>query len=182
MVEIVTQSGSNINVGIANLFRRLQSHLNQKSGKLIAQGMSDAIKAHFRFQFPGSSHYDPNKVNPSNESKLNEGVVDVDVPGVSRAYHDIDIVPKFRKYLTIPISTQSYGRKSSEFNNTFITFKKDGKTGLIGQKSDAGSVVWLYRLVKHVHQNQDSNLLPSDDTYTTNIFGRISAYINNLNS
>ena len=103
------------------------------------------------------------------------------MPGVTRAYHDIDIVPKFRKYLTIPISTQSYGRKSSEFSNTFVAFKKDSTSGLVGQKSDAGSVVWLYRLVKHVHQNQDSRILPSDDTYATDIFGRISANLHNLN-
>ena len=103
------------------------------------------------------------------------------MPGVTRAYHDIDIVPKFRKYLTIPISTQSYGRKSSEFSDTFVAFKKGGMSGLIGQKTDAGSVVWLYRLVKHVHQSQDSRILPSDDTYATDIFGRISANLNNLN-
>ena len=70
-------------------------------------------------------------MNPGSSSSR-EGETVIDVPGVTRAYHDIDIVPKFRKYLTIPISTQSYGRKSSEFSNTFVAFKKDSSSGLVG--------------------------------------------------
>ena len=179
-LKITDRFGNSIDYAISKMLSRINSKLNN-SGSIISNSLTQTTRRHFQTIYPGSKHYSPDKVNPgSSSSRTGETVIDV--PGVTRAYHDIDIVPKFRKYLTIPISKKSYGRKSSEFNNTFITFKKDGRTGLIGQKSDTGSVVWLYRLVKHVHQNQDSNLLPSDDTYATNIFGRISAYINNLNS
>ena len=179
-LKITDRFGNSIDQAISIMLSRINSKLNN-SGSIISNSLTQTTRRHFETIYPGSEHYSPDKVN-SGSSSSTTGETVIDVPGVTRAYHDIDIVPKFRKYLTIPISTKSYGRKSSDFNNTFITFKKDGRTGLIGQKSDAGSVVWLYRLVKHVHQNQDSNLLPSDDTYATNIFGRISAYINNLNS
>ena len=179
-LKITDRFGNSIDYAISKMLSRLNSKLNN-SGSIISNSLTQSTRRHVETIYPGSQHWNPEKITPGN-STSNSGETNIDIPGANRAYHDIDIVPKFRKYLTIPISKQSYGRKSSEFNNTFITFKKDGKTGLIGQKSDAGSVVWLYRLVKHVHQNQDSNLLPSDDTYATNIFGRISAYINNLNS
>lgn len=179
-LTITDRFGQPIDYAILKMLSLINSKL-KNSGSTISNTLTQTTRRHFETIYPGSKHYSPDKVNPGN-SISTSGETLVDVPGVSRAYHDIDIVPKFRKYLTIPISTQSYGKKSSEFSNTFINFKKDGRTGLIGQKSDAGSVVWLYRLVKHVHQNQNSNILPSDETYATNILGRISANINNLNS
>ena len=179
-INITDRFGNSIDYAISKMLSRINSKL-KNSGSTISNSLTQTTRRHFETIYPGSKHYSPDKVNPGSSSSITGETV-IDVPGVSRAYHDIDIVPKFRKYLTIPISTQSYGRKSSEFNNTFITFKKDGRTGLIGQKSDTGSVVWLYRIVKHVHQNQDSNILPSDDTYATNIFGRISANLSNFNS
>ena len=161
------------------MLSRIDSRL-QKAGSAISYSLTQTTRRHFETIYPGSKHYSPDKVNPGNSTSTS-GETLIDVPGVTRAYHDIDIVPKFRKYLTIPISAKSYGRKSSEFSNTFVAFKKGGMSGLVGQKTDSGSVVWLYRLVKHVHQSQDSRILPSDDTYATDIFGRISANLNNLN-
>ena len=124
--------------------------------------MSDAIKAHFRFQFPGSSHYDPNKVNPSNDSKLNEGVVDVDVPGVSRAYHDIDIIPRNRQYLTIPMHREAFGiKKAPDFNDLFVVKKKDGSAFL----------------AKHVHQRMDTRIMPTDNELASVAMSRLSRLV-----
>lgn len=39
-------------------------------------------------KYPGSNHYSPDKVSTK------QSVVVVDVPGVSRAYHDLTIRPK----------------------------------------------------------------------------------------
>lgn len=175
MDVIVTQSGSNINVGIANLFRRLQSHLNQKSGKVIAKGLSDAIKAHFRFQFPGSKHYDPSKVSPSNDSGLNEGVVDVDVPGVSRAYHDIDIRPKFRQALTIPMHREAFGRSAADFNDLFVVKKRDGKAFLAS--NNGGNLSMMFFLAKHVHQSMDARIMPTDNELASVAMSRLSGLV-----
>ena len=112
------------------MLSRIDSRL-QKAGSAISNSLTQTTRRHFETIYPGSKHYSPDKVNPGSSTST-AGETLIDVPGVTRAYHDIDIVPKFRKYLTIPISTQSYGRKSSEFSNTFVTFKKGGMSGLVG--------------------------------------------------
>lgn len=138
--------------------------------------MSDAIRAHFRFQFPGSSHYDPSKVNPSNESRLNEGVVDVDVPGVSRAYHDIDIRPKTRQSLTIPMHREAFGRSAADFNDLFVVKKKDGKAFLA--KNDGGNLSMMFFLAKHVHQRMDTSIMPTDNELASVAMSRLSRLLN----
>ena len=137
--------------------------------------MSDAIKAHFRFQFPGSSHYDPNKVNPSNDSHLNEGVVDVDVPGVSRAYHDIDIIPRNRQYLTIPMHREAFGKKAPDFNDLFVVKKKDGKAFLA--KNDGGNLAMMFFLAKHVHQRMNTSIMPTDNELASVAMSRLSRLV-----
>ena len=137
--------------------------------------MSDAIRAHFRFQFPGSSHYDPNKVNPSNESRLNEGVVDVDVPGVSRAYHDIDIIPRNRQYLTIPMHREAFGKKAPDFNDLFVVKKKDGKAFLA--KNDGGNLSMMFFLAKHVHQRMNPSIMPTDNELASVAMSRLSRLV-----
>lgn len=64
-------------------------------------------------------------------SQQPSGSVDIDVPGVTRAYHDMDIRPKFRRALTIPIHRSSYGKRASSFDNTFVLKKKDGKRFIV---------------------------------------------------
>ena len=137
--------------------------------------MSDAIKAHFRFQFPGSSHYDPKKVNPSNDSHLNEGVVDVDVPGVSRAYHDIDIIPRNRQYLTIPMHREAFGKKAPDFNDLFVVKKKDGKAFLA--KNDGGNLSMMFFLAKHVHQRMNTSIMPTDNELASVAMSRLSRLV-----
>lgn len=43
--------------------------------------------------------------------------VNVEVAGASRAYHNITIVPKFRKWLTLPMHAKAYGKKATDFSN-----------------------------------------------------------------
>ncbi len=137
--------------------------------------MSDAIRAHFRFQFPGSSHYDPRKVNPSNESRLNEGVVDVNVPGVSRAYHDIDIRPRNRQYLTIPMHREAFGKKAPDFNDLFVVKKKDGSAFLA--KNDGGNLSMMFFLAKHVHQRMNTSIMPTDNELASVAMSRLSRLV-----
>lgn len=59
------------------------------------------------------------------------GSVEIDVPGVTRAYHDMDIRPRFRRALTIPIHRLSYGKRASSFDDTFMLKKKDGKRFIV---------------------------------------------------
>lgn len=178
MIQLATQTGTAIEAGISAFFRRVQAHLNQKSGKVIATALSDTIRSHFTFQFPGSSHYNPRKVNPSNESKLNEGVAEVAVPGASRAYHDIDIRPKTKQALTIPMHREAYGKKASDFKELFVVKNNDGKAFLA--KNNGGNLTMMFFLAKHVHQRKDSNIMPSDNQLAIVAMSRLSKMIGEI--
>ena len=156
--------------GVNDILKNVSRKLNN-CGKIISYSLVNDTKNHFNLRYPGSKHYNPDKVNIG-QSTSNSGEAIIDVPGVSRAYHDIDILPRFRKHLTIPINNIARDKKASEFNNTFVTYKKNGK-GLIGQVNGS-SVTWLYVLSKGVHQFKDSSLMPSDDSLANNIFKRIA--------
>ena len=158
---------------LGQVYQRLQN-----VGKIISTSLTETTRRHVETIYPGSSHWNPEKITPGN-STSNTGETNIDIPGASRAYHDIDIFPKYRKFLTIPISSLSYGKKANSFQDTFVTFNKKNGVGLIGQ-NNGSTVTWLYSLVKKVHQPQDQRLLPRDDTYATNILGRISASLFNL--
>lgn len=53
------------------------------------------------------------------------------MPGVTRAYHDLDIRPKFRRALTIPMHREAYGKRASSFDNTFVLKKKNGSRFIV---------------------------------------------------
>lgn len=174
-MTVYTQNNNSIEVGIAQLFRRLQSYLSQKSGKFIAEAISTSVKNHFGRLHPGSSHFDPNKANASLDTSLNQGVVDVDVPGISRAYHDIDILPKTKQALTIPMHREAYGKKAADFDDLFLVKRKDGKAFLA--RNNGGNLSMMFFLAKHVHQRKDSGLMPTDDTLAINSMSRLSRLI-----
>ena len=48
-------------------------------------------------------------------------------------------------------------------------------------RHNGGSIEMMYVLAKHVHQNQDTRLMPSDETLATNIFSRLKAYLTRVN-
>lgn len=77
-----------------------------------------------------------------------EATIDIDVPGVTRAYHDMDIRPKLRKYLTIPMHREAYGKKASDFSDTFVLTKKNGNKFIV--RKDGNNLMFLFNLVKRV--------------------------------
>lgn len=105
---------SAVSLKLQNLLQRIRS-----SGKLMQDSMLWTVKNHFREIYPDSKHYSPDKVTPLDFSngETTEASIDIDVPGVTRAYHDMDIRPRFRKYLTIPIHRQSYGKSARSFDD-----------------------------------------------------------------
>lgn len=127
--------------------------------------------------YPGSKHYDPNKVGPGQASNgnISEGEAQIDVPGITRAYHDLDIRPRFRQSLTIPMHSAAYGKKASDIDGMFVVKKKNGNAFLA--KNMGGNLAFMYFLAKHVHQSKDSRLLPSDGSYADNIFSRLISWI-----
>lgn len=109
-----------------------------------------------------------NGVNPS-------ASIDIDVPGVTRAYHDMLIRPKFRKYLAIPIHRSSYSKSPKDFGDLIFIKKKNGSR-LLAEKAPDG-LTFLFALRESVFQRRNPGLMPSDKALADNVFARIKAYL-----
>lgn len=149
MVKIVDSAGRDLHEAAASRLHEILSRINN-SGKAISDGLLWTTRNHFKRIYPGSSHYNPDKVQPD---KINNGEnpsasVTIDVPGVTRAYHDMHIRPKFRKHLSIPIHRSSYGKSPRDFNDLIFIQKKNG-TKLLAEKVGTG-LVFLFTLKNYV--------------------------------
>ena len=109
--------------------KKLSALHSLSAGKTIRAALRTTTQNHFRAIYPGSRHYSPDKVTDGAAAATARsaiGSVAVNVPGVTRAYHDLTIVPRFRKYLTIPIHRSAYGKKAGDFRDLFVVTKKNG--------------------------------------------------------
>ena len=104
------------------------------------------------------------------------GGIDIDIPGVRRAYEDITIRPRFRKALAIPMRREAFGRKPADFPDAFLAKNKRTGKEFIAQKQ-GGHLVYLFVLVKQAFQRRDSGIMPSDKTFAKNIVTRICRYL-----
>ena len=176
MIKLLTIDNKSPNDAIADILQKVSDKLS-KSGKLIQGSLVEQTRRHVQTIYPGSKHYDPKKVEAGGFSNGNvsEGEAQIDIPGITRAYHDLDIRPRFRQALTIPMHSAAYGKKASEIDGLFVVKKKDGNAFLA--KNIGGNLAFMYFLAKHVHQSKDSRLLPSDSSYADNIFARLISWL-----
>lgn len=91
----------------------------------------------------------------------------MDVAGADRAYHDITIVPRRAKALTIPIHAAAYGKRAADIEGLFKP-----KNQNILAVAMSGKLVPMFALCKRAFQRQDPTLLPSDNTFAENISNR----------
>lgn len=119
-----------------------------------------------------TNHFKASDVQPPNATSSDVSVT-VTTPGISRAYHDIDIDPVNGQFLTIPLHSEAYGLSASEYSERY------GKLFRINQRgsTEKGKVLYtsdvltkkpvpLFALVSHVHQVRDSSLMPSNEKMT----------------
>lgn len=175
-IRLTDSSGRSLQEAVADCLQKIQAKL-QRSGKLIQQALLWTTKNHISAMWPGSKHYDPNKVTQyqSFDGTSTSGEIKIAIPGICRAYHSHDIHPIRSKHLTIPMHRAAYGKKASEVDGLFYLRKKNGNEFLA--RSQNGKLQFMYFLAKSVHQNQDRRLMPSDNTFRHNIASRISAYL-----
>ena len=102
--------------------------------------MTNAVKNWVQQRYPGSKHYDQSKVNQGDSLGI-IGTVNVDIPGISRAYQDVTIRPIRARALTIPIHQSAYGKKAADFNDLF---KPKGKNILA--RNVGGTLVAMFAL------------------------------------
>lgn len=144
------------------------------------QYLARCIRNHMRL-LARSRHSSSTKLGakPSNHFKAtdvldpviteNGATVAVTTPGISRAYHDIDIYPKEASALAIPLHASAYGMSPREVNDrgTYKLFrikrKGTNQKGNVLYRQDGDSLIPMYALTAHVHQVQDPTLMPSSD-------------------
>lgn len=95
------------------------------------------------------------------------GSVVIPIPGISRAWHDIDLSTPTRngkKYITIPKHAAAYGHTVSYLRaRGWTIFRPGSKRVLLGYKRKGDKPELLYTLATHVHQPKDPTLLPSQE-------------------
>lgn len=128
-VQVVGMDGRSASSAAKDRLHSILSGKLSNAGKPIQAALLTTTRNHFTTIYPGSQHYSPSKVQPKDASK-DTASIDIDVPGVTRAYHSLDIKPKFRKNLTIPVHSAAYGKKAADFSNLFPVTNKNGKSFL----------------------------------------------------
>ena len=168
----------NVNVQIpAGLLARMQSFADSgaRSPVNLLRVMGEAVKEKTRDHLAAlaaSRHTTANRLGATPTGHLEEAAravedapLTADVasasfvinhPGLSRAFHDVHIVPTGGKqFLTIPLNAIAYGRRAGEFAK--VVFNPG--PGNVPQDIAA------YLLVRSVTQKQDRSLLPSDSEW-----------------
>lgn len=172
-MRIVDQNGRGPEQRVREILAEVQRKLDN-SGKVIQIAVASTIKRHFQSIYPGSTHYSPDKVTLK-EAAGSRATVGVDVPGITRAYRDLDIRAKNAKRLAIPMHRQAFGVSPRDVPGLFYAKNKKGTEMLA--KTEGGSLVVMYVLKESVHQKRDPGLMPSDKTLADNVFARLKAYL-----
>lgn len=168
-MKIVDEFGRSPEMRVREILRQFKGKLD-KSNRVISIAIADSIKKHFQSIYPGSKHYAPEKVKVTADNE-----VVVDVPGISRALHDLNIRPKNGKYLTIPLHRSAYGISARDVDGLFYAKNKNGTEMLA--KNEGGALVVMYILKTQVHQARNPNLLPSRQAMFSNIISRLRKYL-----
>lgn len=168
-MKIVDEFGRSPEVRVKEILRQFKGKLD-KSQRVISLAIADSIKKHFQSIYPGSKHYAPEKVKVGADNE-----VVIDVPGISRAFHDLNIRPKNGKYLTIPLHRSAYGISAKDVSGLFYTKNKSGTEMLA--KNEGGALVVMYILKTQVHQSRNPDLLPSKQAMFSNIISRLRKYL-----
>lgn len=155
-MTITTTDGRSPESGLADILKEVTDKLGRDGERYAAIEIANCIKRHFQTRFPGSKHYSPDKVRAEGTEVI------VDVPGVTRAYHDMNIKPVHAQHLAIPLHRSAYGIKPTEIPNLFYTKNKAGTEMLA--KTEGGALVVMYILKDSVFQRQDPTIMPTDIT------------------
>jgi hypothetical protein len=148
----------------SEICNNLKKEFNQKGAK----AMEDLAREHVKAKYPGSVHWDPSKINAYPQKTA--AAVDIDIPGAVRNYWDVDIYPKKADYLTIPTEyALQMGVPMAWGQDTFRLKGTDVIAAVLN-----GSLVALFILSKHVHQERDPTLLPTDEEFVNAICAEVT--------
>ena len=176
LVSITIQIPEKVNKLSDNLLGNMQS-VYKNAGVRLARCIRNHIRLlsntrHDTANRLGASpthHFRASDVLPPNATNSDVSVT-VTTPGISRAYHDIDIDPVNGQFLAIPLHADSYGISPREFKGNLFRINKPGSTekGNVLYTSDVlnKKPIAMYALVDTVHQQRDPSLMPTNREMT----------------
>ena len=151
------------NAGV-RLARCIRNHL-----RLLASTRHDTAN---KLGATPTGHFRASDVLPPNATNSDVSVT-VTTPGISRAYHDIDIDPVNGQFLTIPLHADAYGLSAREYSERYgklfrINQKGSTEKGKVLYTKDVlnGKPIPMYALTAHVHQVRDPSLMPTNAKMT----------------
>lgn len=146
------------------IVRRIKHHISNNQYRFN--------KTRKRFGISGArTNYIPSNVNQTNSS-YPVVKVDVGIKGIERNFRPLVILPKSKKYLTIPVSRESYGKSARQFD----LFKPKGKNVLARRKGKSLEI--LYALSRQVYQPMQKGMLPDERQLLSNAYIDLVKYIN----
>lgn len=95
--------------------------------------------------------------------------------GLTRAVRDVEIKPTGgRRFLTLPVHAAAYGRRVAEVERAlgarlFRPYRKGAgkiRAKALAARAPGGGLVFLYALRESTFQDQQRDLLPSDEEYS----------------
>jgi len=167
----------------ANLAKLAQGFSRERRGELhnaVGDSVGNLITAHLDM-YAGSHHATANRLGATPTRYINKAAQntshaaddtgativikssgDFDARGMHRARRDLEIKPREKQWLTIPLHALAYGRRVKDVKAEGIAiFRPKGKNILATSKD--GELIALYALVKSARVPRDPDLLPDDD-------------------
>lgn len=163
-MKITGQDGAPARKAVGERIRELLK--GAFNGRVALGAMLKATKAHVSAEYPGSKHWDPAKIVPGKYSQT-AAEAEVNIPGAGRAYHDVTIVPRTRKYLKIPL-----GGKARDDRDMFVLTAKSGRKFLASR--DGNGVTLAYLLADKAFQPRKPGLMPSDEAFAKSVFAAVA--------
>lgn len=105
--------------------------------------------------------------------------IEIGIPGIRRAWHDITIRPRQAAALTIPVHRLAYGRTARDLGTELRIFRPRGKDYLATTDAE-GNLTVLYLLRKIVHQRRDPSLMPTKAQLTAAVTTGYSAALRRI--
>ena len=118
-----------------------------RTGNIIAESLLVDARLHVQARYPGSQHWDPSNISIA-ETTEDSGSIDIDIPGATRAYHDVEILPRWRQNLTIPLHPMAKGKRAEDIDGLF----RPRNRNILAKVID-GQLVPIFALVKRAFQH-----------------------------
>lgn len=163
--------------GLSPKLRELISRLGPAGRQTVNQGVGASVYALVRTHFGSYAarhHGTAHRLGAAPTGHLEDAAaasvwgasaqgawVELRAAGISRATRALTITPRKRRWLTIPVHRDAYGKTVAEVKRT-IPLHRRGRA-LVGQPSGAPEPVPLYALVRRVVIPRDPTMLPGQD-------------------